>query len=270
MKSTRRLALACTALVLFAAACGDDDDSTSATTVAPADTESPTDTGAPSGENAETCALAEEMAASEDFIPSTDQLEQYKSLAPDEIADQVNTAADALIAANGDMVAFFAAYANDDVENAIHDIDAWETENCGIDHSDDAPELAEGASTEIEDDANRVDVVATDYAFDIPATLEAGRTSFVLTNDGKEAHFLLIVKLAEGVTLDEAMAVEDPEGMIEGEWETVGLAAPGGEDEETITFDLEPGTYGALCFIPGPDGQTPHAFMGMQLEFTVS
>ena len=110
-------------------------------------------------------------------------------------------------------------------------------------------------------------MVATDYAFDIPA-VEAGRTSFVLTNDGHEAHFLLLVKLAEGVTLEQALATEDPTGMIEGEWDT-GLAAPGGEDEEVITIDLEPGTYGALCFVAGPDG-TPHAFMGMQKEFTVS
>lgn len=64
------------------------------------------------------------------------------------------------------------------------------------------------------------------------------------------------------------MQAEDPSGMLEGDWST-NLAAPGGEDDEVITFDLEPGNYAALCFIPGPDG-TPHAFMGMQKEFTVS
>jgi hypothetical protein len=89
----------------------------------------------------------------------------------------------------------------------------------------------------------------------------------VLTNQGNEAHFLLVVKLAEGVALADAVQSED-DSMIEGVWET-GIAAPGGEDDEVITFDLAPGNYGALCFLPGPDG-TPHAFMGMQKEFTVS
>jgi hypothetical protein len=69
------------------------------------------------------------------------------------------------------------------------------------------------------------------------------------------------------VTLAQALESED-DSMIEGFWET-GVAAPDGEDEEVISFDLEPGNYGALCFISGPDG-TPHAFMGMQKEFTVS
>jgi plastocyanin len=56
--------------------------------------------------------------------------------------------------------------------------------------------------------------------------------------------------------------------MLAGMWES-GLAAGGGADEEAITFDVEPGNYGVLCFVPAPDG-TPHAFMGMQKEFTVS
>jgi hypothetical protein len=263
LHTTRRVALACTAFLVLAAACGDDEDDSTGTT---ATTEAPTgDTTGGTGGNEELCALATEMF-NQETPPTAAQLEQYKTLAPDDISDAVNTAADALIPAGEDMVAFFNAFAEDDVEAAVEEIDAWETENCGIEH--DPAEMPEGSSDEIEDDANRVDVVATDYAFDMPATVEAGRTSIVLTNEGAEAHFILIVKLAEGVTLEDAMAVEDPTGMIEGEWDS-GLAAPGGEDEEAITLDLEPGTYGALCFVPGPDG-TPHAFMGMQQEFTVS
>ena len=47
--------------------------------------------------------------------------------------------------------------------------------------------------------------------FDMPDTLDAGRTSFVLTNQGHEAHFLEIAKLAEGVTLEQALAADDAE-----------------------------------------------------------
>ena len=296
MKPRMLIALGAAA-ALTLAACGDDDDDAAseatttapaATTAAPATTEAPTTTAAPttteSPATTEASATAEDTGTSEgtattddpycalvmemyeqETPPSAEQLGQYQEIAPEEIQGAVSVAVGPLVAAGEDMVAFFATYAEDDVEQAIEEINAFEDETCGTDHGDTTP--PEGASRDIEPDAARIDVVATDYAFDIPA-VEAGRTSFVLTNDGHEAHFLLLVKLAEGVTLEQAMASEDPTGMIEGEWET-GLAAPGGEDEEVITFDLEPGTYGALCFISGPDG-TPHAFMGMQKEFTVS
>ena len=64
------------------------------------------------------------------------------------------------------------------------------------------PNVATSPTTnaEPESPAPDINVVATDFAFDV-GTVEAGRTSFVLTNDGIEAHFLLVFKLAEGVTL---------------------------------------------------------------------
>ncbi len=113
-----------------------------------------------------------------------------------------------------------------------------------------------------------IDVVATDYAFTVPPRATRGRTSFVLTNDGKEAHFLSINKLMDGVTLDEAMMSEDPSTVTDGSWET-NLAAPGGNDEEVITFDLESGTYALFCFIPGPTGE-PHAALGMHAQIIVT
>jgi hypothetical protein len=91
----------------------------------------------------------------------------------------------------------------------------------------------------------------------------AGVTAAV---DRAEAHFMLVLKLAEGVTLEEAIESEGDEGTIDGEWET-NLAAAGG-DEEVITFDVEPGNYALPCFLPSSDG-TPHADLGMQHEFTV-
>ena len=272
------------------AACGDDDDSSSSDdtaapveapadtatddTTAPADTgtgdiaaptEAPADTATVgTGENAELCALATEMF-SQESPPTADQLTQYQALAPDEISDAVATAAPPLIAAGEDVVAFYNAYAEDDVEAAVNEINLWENENCGLEH-DDTTEVPEGASREVEDGAAQIGVVATDFAFDAPATIEAGRTSFVLTNEGDEAHFLAIAKLAEGVDLQTAMESED-DSAITGFWST-GIAATGGDDDEVITFDLEPGNYGMVCFVPAADG-TPHAFMGMQAEFTI-
>jgi plastocyanin len=258
--------------VVVMAACGDDEDSAD-TTAAPAATETPAATVAPTateaagGANEELCALASETATQEDF-PSAEQLTQYKELAPDEILGAVDTAAGALIPAAGDTVAFFNAYAQDDVTAAIEDINDWEAENCGIDHSEDnGPGQAEGVSFEIDDDATRVDVTSKDFEFVLPTdTLTAGRTSLVLTNQGQEAHFMSIVKFAEGATLDEFMS-SDGEGG-EAFWDS-GLAAAGGDDEEALTIELEPGNYAMMCWVAGADA-TPHAMLGMTKEFTVS
>lgn len=274
MMRARTLALIGAVAMLLAACGGDDDDdaeetdapatTAAATTTADTATESTGDTGSSVAPADDICALAQQMYDQEDF-PSPEQLEQYRELAPDEIAEPVDVAATALIAAGDDIVATFNAFGEDDIEAAVAEIDAWEEENCGIPHSEDNA-LPAGATQEIEDGATRVDVTATDFAFDLGA-VSPGRTSFVLTNDGAEAHFLLIVKLAEGVTLEEAMASEGGEGTTEGEWGT-NIASAGG-DEEAITFDVEPGNYGLLCFIPTTDG-TSHTELGMQAEITVA
>ena len=233
------------ALVLALTACGDDSDTEAAAA------------------SDELCALATELFEQDDF-PSTEQLQRYQQLAPESIADAVHDVSEPLIASDGDLVESFKVLADDDIEAAIAEIDAFEEETCGIPHSEDAA-LPEGSTREIEQDAARVDVHATDYAFAI-GDVAAGRTSFVLVNDGAETHVLEIVKLADGVTFAEALAADGDEGTLVGYWVT-GMAAPGG-DEEAITFDLEPGNYVLACYIPNADG-TSHLELGMQHQFTV-
>ena len=43
--------------------------------------------------------------------------------------------------------------------------------------------------------------------------------------------------------------------------ERPGLVAGRGVDDEVVTLDLEPGTYGIACWVAGADG-TPHAPIG--------
>ena len=282
MRLKKAIYVVAAATAVLSACGGDDDDDTaasdapSASTGAAATEAAPTTMSgtapvesAPTGSAGtapvpdEICALATQMFEQESF-PTEAQLTKYQELAPAEIEAQVNAAAGALLAVVDDPVALFNAFGDDEIEVAIADIDAWEEENCDIPHSEQSA-LPAGASREIEDGATRVDVTATDYAFEL-GPVEAGRTSFVMTNEGAEAHFLLVVKLAEGTTLDDFMASETGEGG-EGFWET--NVASGGGDEETITFDVEPGNYGLLCFVPTADG-TPHAMLGMMSEITVA
>lgn len=252
-RSVLRAGVPVLAFSMVLVACGSDDDE-----------------GASDNESAgheELCALAQEMFEQDD-LPSAAQVEQYTELAPDEIADAVGVAGPPIIEADGNPAAFFNAVADDDVNDAVLEIDAWELENCGIDHE----HTTEPGQNEIDPDATRVDVVATEYTFAFNTELTAGPTSFVMTNAGQEVHFMVLSQLADGHTLEEALAYEgDPEeaGLVTGLDFESGLAATGGDDEEVLTVDLPAGNWAMLCFISGPDG-TPHAFSGMAVPFTVS
>jgi hypothetical protein len=251
-RTVARFAAPLVALSMLAAGCGDDDD----------------DAAAPAkDDNEELCDLATEMFEQDDF-PSAAQIAKYTELAPAELEDAVAIAGPPVAAADGDPVKFSLAQADDDVEDAIFEINEWERVNCDLDHEPRYPAEA----NEIDPDATRVDVVASEYTFVAdPGSITAGRTSFVLTNAGQEVHFLTLSRINEGHTLEEALAYEgDPEdaGIVTNAEYDTGLAAPGGEDEEVVTVDLEPGNWTMLCFISGPDG-TPHAYMGMAVPFTV-
>jgi hypothetical protein len=204
----------------------------------------------------------------QESFPTAAQIEQYTELAPDELEEAIGIAGPPVIEADGDPAKFFLAVADDEVEEAVFEIDDWERENCGIEHEPAYPDEA----NELADDATRVDVVASEYTFEAdPGSVPAGKTSFVMTNAGQEVHFLALSRIEEGHTLEEALGFEgDPEeaGIITNAEYDSGLAAPGGEDEEVVTVDLQSGDWVMLCFIPGPDG-TPHAFSGMAVPFTV-
>lgn len=236
--------------------CGDDDDAASppATTVA-------------ADENKELCDLAREMFDQEAF-PTPAQIQRYTELAPAEIQGAVAIAGPAIINAGGDAVKALIGLADDATEDAVFDIDAWEIENCGIAHDPRYPKEA----NEIDPAAARVDVIASEYTFAFKKELAAGRTSFVMTNAGSEAHFVGLTRINEGHTLEEALAFEgDPEeaGIVTDAEYDSGLAAPGGEDEEVVTVDLPAGDWAMVCFIPAPDGK-PHAFKGMAVPFSVT
>jgi hypothetical protein len=181
----------------------------------------------------------------------------------DQIADRVSVTAatfrDAIAAAEtGDdpepiIGQGFATLA--EAEAAASELGIGSLQDCGTE------------AVEADPDATEVAVSATDYAFDI-GTVAAGPTSFVMTNDGEEPHFLEVVRLSEPGVLEEALAAEDPvaAGLVV---EELGGSSTVGPDQTAVfNTDLEAGTYAMLCFVAGPDG-TPHAFQGMAEEFTV-
>lgn len=116
---------------------------------------------------------------------------------------------------------------------------------------------------------NVVTVHAKDFAYDAPAAIPAGMTTFKLINDGKAPHHLSLVRLDSGKTLADlkhelAMPAAPPTWV-----HAVGgpnAVGPGATDSATV--DLVPGNYAMVCYVPIPGG-VPHFAKGMIAAFTV-
>ena len=117
-----------------------------------------------------------------------------------------------------------------------------------------------------------VNVVARDFALELPASIPAGLTAFQLKNLGKVGHHMSIVRLDSGRTAPEALREIMRIGRApRPEWmHPVGgpqNAAPGKGSNAIVM--LEPGNYLAFCEMPGPD-TTAHYMRGMAKAFTVT
>ena len=115
-----------------------------------------------------------------------------------------------------------------------------------------------------------VTIEATEFKFDLPATLPAGPTTFTLDNVGKEPHFIQIVELsAEAPAVPELIKLpqKKAESFFVRQVAQTPPVSPG-EQSEPFEADLTPGRYGYVCFFSSK-GEPPHAFQGMHGEFTV-
>ncbi|HZF66535.1 MAG TPA: hypothetical protein VEZ47_00655 [Gemmatirosa sp.] len=114
-----------------------------------------------------------------------------------------------------------------------------------------------------------VRIIATDFAFELPDTLRAGRTEVQLVSRGKELHHAAIVRLDEGHTMNDLFAAFKAGGPPPTWAHEMGGPNAGAPGAPTVAVvDLVPGSYVLLCMIPSPDG-TPHVMKGMSRAFTV-
>jgi uncharacterized cupredoxin-like copper-binding protein len=106
-----------------------------------------------------------------------------------------------------------------------------------------------------------------DFAFDLSQdTVPAGALiAFTLANEGQYPHEFAVVRLPEGVTVEQILS--DP--SLEDQIQFIGGAfAEPGDTAYLGLENLEPGIYTAVCFVDIPDG-IPHVMRGMIAEFTV-
>jgi uncharacterized cupredoxin-like copper-binding protein len=119
---------------------------------------------------------------------------------------------------------------------------------------------------------NVVTVTARDFAFELPASIPAGVTTFRFVNKGAFAHHMTIVRLEEGRTAAEGLKAVMVAGYTPrpGWMHPVGgpqSAKPGVEANATVL--LEPGNYLVFCEVPGPE-PVPHYMKGMAKALTVT
>ena len=141
---------------------------------------------------------------------------------------------------------------------------------CFIEGADNAPHFTKGmsGSFEVKGAENTAvfegapaKISAADYAFTAPETLKAGKVVLELTNAGKEPHEANIVKLNEGVTLEQALQAAQGGGVPP-------ITPMGGPqailptDTTKVEATLDKGNYALVCFVPNAEG-TPHVFLGM-------
>lgn len=158
----------------------------------------------------------------------------------------------------------------------IYDLPAGEY--VGVQFSEDAPPgvvpfstgEASGAAAPEAD----VEVEFRDFAFTIPEEISTGPQVWKLTNMGEQWHEMAVFKVAEGVQPQDLLEMMMSEDESEGEppAEMVAFWEPNSPGQSAwATWDLEPGEYTVVCFLPDLAGDfTPHLAHGMVAQFTVT
>jgi hypothetical protein len=181
-----------------------------------------------------------------------DLLDTAIDAAPPDIADAVETAATAI---QEDPQT---AFEDPVVGEAVSQIDQFVLDECGYEV---------------------VSVTMADYSFTgIPEELEKGTAAFNVTNEGAEAHVVVVFRFKGDETLDEILELSEEEAeervTIVGE----AYADPGDSNIGFIPLK-KTGRYAAICPIPvgstpeaGDEGGSgpPHFVEGMATEFEVT
>ena len=130
-----------------------------------------------------------------------------------------------------------------------------------------------GACAPSESSPDDVTVGGLDYAFQAPDTLPPGPTVFHFENRGEVRHEMVLVRLKEGVTMQQLMegvqSGSEPGEFIEG-GPGILLAQPGQTTAAGLLVDLVPGrTYALVCNLRDTPDAQPHAALGMRDSFVV-
>ncbi len=117
-----------------------------------------------------------------------------------------------------------------------------------------------------------VDLV--DFNFAMPAEVKTGPMVWQINNKGQQWHEMVIVKLSEGASVDDVLAMLQSEEETDGPppFEQVAFWSPNSPGETGyVTWDLPAGEYTVICFLPDLAGDmSSHAAHGMVSQLTVT
>jgi uncharacterized cupredoxin-like copper-binding protein len=120
-------------------------------------------------------------------------------------------------------------HAQDPVTDAVDT--AKNVGHAAVHHAQEAVETAPKVLMP-EPDARRVDVTMTEYKFDMPTELKAGKTAFVVKNAGKKKHNFAI----KGGGIDQKF----PNNLTPGETRVLNVTLEKGTYEVTCPVDFHP------------------------------
>jgi hypothetical protein len=118
----------------------------------------------------------------------------------------------------------------------------------------------------------KADVVVTleDFAFTFSRPLKPGKQVIEVQNHGSQSHELVLVKLVPGKTVHDVIASIEDRNAEQAGMPVGGVTPMSVGESNWVSVDLEPGTYGLICFIPDQRGDgKPHFMHGMTKEFEV-
>jgi hypothetical protein len=120
-----------------------------------------------------------------------------------------------------------------------------------------------------------VTVDLIDFQFTMPEQIKAGAQTWQIENKGTQWHEMAVLKLNEGVTVQDVMAMMMSETPPKGPppYEEMAFWAPMSAGERAwIDVDLPAGEYTVLCFLPdfASDPPSSHLEHGMVRTLTVT
>jgi hypothetical protein len=124
----------------------------------------------------------------------------------------------------------------------------------------------QGETSEIKADAT---VKLLDFSFILPTEIKAGPQVWEVINEGPQPHELMLLKLAEGKSMDDVQAfIQAPHGAPPFS-QIGGFQAINPGKSGWLNLDLTPGEYVALCHVPDPASGHAHTELGMVMPFSV-
>jgi hypothetical protein len=154
---------------------------------------------------------------------------------------------------------------------------------CFVSDDDDIPHTAKGMVKHFEVTAPaaaqaappdaKASITLADFSFKGTETITSGKGTIAVTNNGPQIHEAEIIKLNNGLTVDQLKGIIDgstppPSGPPPIE-EAGGLVALASGGKGWFDTDLAAGNYAFICFIPDQKTGEPHASLGMLQGFTI-